>query len=223
VRILLVEDNRSLAGWTAKALRQSGLVVDCIEDGAAADHVLSTQSYDLVLLDLTLPRLDGLAVLKNLRARGSNVPVLVLTAKAGIEDRVHGLDAGADDYLAKPYALSELEARIRALERRAHGTTRNETSLGGLSYESTGRTFRLCGNTLELTPRERAVLELLITRAGDPVSKQLLSQQIVGLDNSVSIEAIEVHIHRLRKKIEGSGTEIRTLRGLGYVLEAHPA
>jgi two-component system, OmpR family, response regulator TctD len=220
VRVLLVEDNRSLAEWTAKALRHGGMIVDCMHDGMAADQVLSTETYDVVLLDLTLPRMDGLVVLRNLRARGSRVPVLVLTVKSHIEDRVHGLDAGADDYLAKPYALSELEARIRALVRRAQGVARNEVRTGALSYELAGRTFRIAGEPLELTPRERAVLEMLVTRTGTPISKKALSDHIVGLDNSVSIEAIEVYIHRLRKKLEPSGVQIRTLRGLGYILEA---
>ena len=223
MRVLLVEDNKSLANWTAKALRHSGLVVDCMADGLDADHVLATQEYDVVLLDLSLPRMDGLTVLRNLRARGSRVPVLVLTVKSHIEDRVHGLDAGADDYLAKPYALSELEARIRALARRSQGAARNETVVGALSYESSDRMFRLAGQSLELTPRERAVMEMLVARAGSPVNKQVLSARIVGLDDAVSIEAIEVYIHRLRKKLEGSGIEIRTLRGLGYMLEAHDA
>jgi two-component system response regulator TctD len=223
MRVLLVEDNKSLANWTAKALRHSGMVVDCMDDGMDADHVLATQSYDIVLLDLSLPRMDGLTVLRNLRERGSRVAVLVLTVKSHIEDRVHGLDAGADDYLAKPYALSELEARIRALTRRSQGSVRNETVLGRLSYESSGRVFRVAGDPLELTPRERAVMEMLVARAGSPVSKQVLSDRIVGLDSSVSIEAIEVYIHRLRKKLEGSGVEIRTLRGLGYMLEARDA
>lgn len=223
MRILLVEDNRSLANWTAKALRQSGMVVDCMHDGVRADHVLLTQAYDIVLLDLTLPRMDGIDVLRKLRSRGSRVPVLILTVKSRIEDRVRGLDAGADDYLAKPFDLSELEARIRALVRRSQGAVRNETVVGLLSYESNGRQFRIAGSPLELTPRERAVLELLITHASTPVSKQVLSDRMVELDNMVSIEAIEVYIHRLRKKLEGSGVEIRTLRGLGYLLEAHDA
>jgi two-component system response regulator TctD len=223
VRVLLVEDNRSLADWTAKALRHSGMIVDCMDDGLDADQVLSTEAYDIVLLDLTLPRMDGITVLRNLRARGSHVPVLLLTAKSHLEDRVHGLDAGADDYLAKPFALSELEARMRALARRAQGNVLNETAIGALTYESSGRSFRLAGRALDLTPRERAVLELLVTHGGTPVSKQLLSDRIVGLDSSVSIEAIEVYIHRLRRKLEGSGVEIRTLRGLGYMLEARDA
>src|SRR5258706_6877500 len=223
MRVLLVEDNKSLANWTAKALRHSGMVVDCMGDGKDADHVLATQSYDVVLLDLSLPRMDGLTVLRNLRARGSRVAVLVLTVKSHIEDRVHGLDAGADDYLAKPYALSELEARIRALARRSQGAVSNETVLGSLTYESSARVFRLAGTPLDLTPRERAVMEMLIARAGSPVSKQVLSDRIVGLDTSVSIEAIEVYIHRLRKKLPDSGVEIRPLPGLGYMLEARNA
>ena len=221
MRILLVEDNRSLANWTAKALRQAGMVVDCVNDGMAADQLLSApDSYDVVLLDLSLPRMDGLEVLRRVRARGSHLPVLVLTVKSHIEDRVHGLDAGADDYLPKPYALAELEARIRALGRRSQGAVRNEATVGSLGFESVGRQFRVSGTVLDLTPRERAVLELLITRAGTPVSKQVLSDRIVDLDGAVSIEAIEVYIHRLRRKIEGSGAGIRTLRGLGYMLEA---
>ena len=223
MRVLLVEDNRSLANWTAKALRHSGMVVDCMADGIEADHVLATQAYDIVLLDLSLPRMDGLTVLRNLRSRGSRVAVLVLTVKSHIEDRVEGLDAGADDYLAKPYAISELEARIRALTRRSRGSARNEITLGSLTYEPSGRVFRVEGNPLDLTPRERAVMEMLIARVGSPVSKQVLSDRIVGLDSSVSIEAIEVYIHRLRKKLEGSGVEIRTLRGLGYMLEKRDA
>jgi two-component system response regulator TctD len=223
MRVLLVEDNSSLAVWTAKALRHSGLVVDCTNDGADADHILAIQEYDVVLLDLSLPRMDGLTVLRNLRARGSRVPVLVLTVKSHIEDRVTGLDAGADDYLAKPYAFSELEARIRALARRSHGTASNEVVVGALSYEASGRVFRVHATALEFTPRERAVMELLVARTGTPVSKQVLSDRIVGLDSSVSIEAIEVYIHRLRKKLEGSGVRIRTLRGLGYLLEEESA
>ena len=196
------------------------MVVDCIDDGMAADQLLSSSdSYDVVLLDLTLPRMDGLDVLRKLRKRGSKVPVLILTVKSHIEDRVLGLDAGADDYLPKPYALSELEARIRALGRRAQGAVRNQLALAQLEYDSATRQFRSAGASLELTPRERAVLELLMSRADKPVSKQVLSARIVDLDNAVSIEAIEVYIHRLRRKIEGSGAAIRTLRGLGYMLE----
>ena len=223
MRVLLVEDNRSLSKWIAKALRDAGMVVDCMHDGVEADHVLLTQIYDVVLLDLSLPRMDGLMVLRNLRARELRVPVLVLTVRSSIEERVIGLDAGADDYLAKPFDLTELEARIRALVRRARGSIGNELALGSLHYDSAGRLFRLAGNTLALTPREHELLELLITRVNSPVSKQVLSDRIVGFDASVSIEAIEIYIHRVRKKLEGSDVQIRTLRGLGYMLEARIA
>jgi two-component system, OmpR family, response regulator TctD len=223
MRVLLVEDNRSLSKWIVKALLTSGMVVDCMHDGVQADHVLLTQIYDVVLLDLSLPRMDGITVLKNLRARQSQTPVLVLTARSSIEERVAGLDAGADDYLAKPFDLTELEARIRALVRRARGTVRNEFVLGSLHYESDSGLFRLDGDPMSLTPREHEILELLITRVNCPVSKQTLSDRIVGLDTSVSIEAIEIHVHRVRKKLEGSNVQIRTLRGLGYMLEARVA
>ena len=223
MRVLLVEDNHSLSKWIAKALLNSGMVVDCMYDGVQADHVLLTQSYDVVLLDLSLPRMDGMMVLKNLRARQSRVPVLLLTSRSSVEDRVIGLDAGADDYLAKPFDLAELEARIRALVRRARGSGGNEFALGSLLYEAAGRLFRLDGNPLALTPREHDLLELLISRVNCPVSKQVLSDRIVGLDTSVSIEAIEIYIHRVRKKLEGSDVQIKTLRGLGYMLEARIA
>lgn len=223
MRVLLVEDNRSLSKWIAKALRHAGMVVDCMHDGVQADHVLLTQTYDVVLLDLSLPRMDGIMVLRNLRARDSRMPVLVLTVRSSIEERVIGLDAGADDYLAKPFDLTELEARIRALVRRSRGSIGHELVLGSLQYDLAGRMFRLGGNTLALTPREHELLELLISRVNSPVSKQVLSDRIVGLDASVSIEAIEIYIHRVRKKLEGSDVHIRTLRGLGYMLEARSA
>jgi two-component system, OmpR family, response regulator TctD len=223
MRVLLVEDNPQLSTWTAKALRDAGMVVDCLNDGLDADHVLASEQYDTVLLDLSLPRLDGLSVLRRLRARGSRMPVIVLTVRSQLEDRVHGLDSGADDYLAKPYAMSELEARIRALARRTQGNAVNPTQIGLLGFEPTSRQFRLGDKALELSPRERSVLELLVARVGQPVSKQLLSDRMVGLDDFVSVEAIEVYVHRLRKKLEGSGVEIRTLRGLGYLLEADHA
>ncbi len=223
MRVLLIEDNRSLSKWITKALLNSGMVVDCMYDGVQANHVLLTQIYDVVLLDLSLPRMDGIMVLKSLRARHSQMPVLVLTARSSIEERVTGLDAGADDYMAKPFDLTELEARIRALVRRARGNVRNEFVLGSLLYESEGRLFRLGGHPMALTPREHELLELLITRVNCPVSKQVLSDRIVGLDVSVSVEAIEIYVHRIRKKLEGSDVQIRTLRGLGYMLEARVA
>jgi two-component system response regulator TctD len=219
LRILLAEDNATLAAWLEKALRHGGYAVDCMRDGVETDHVLLTQEYDLVILDLGLPRMDGLDILKRLRRRGSSVPVLILTARGGIEQRVEGLNLGADDYLPKPFRLAELEARMNAVIRRAKGTASPLVTLGNLEYDSVGRMFRLRGEALALRPREHAVLEALIARAGKAVSKQSLHDHVFKLDDSAGREAVEVYVHRLRKRLQGSGVAIVTLRGLGYVLE----
>jgi len=223
VRILLAEDNRTLADWLEKALRHGGFAVDCMGDGVDADHVLLTQRYDLVILDLGLPRMDGLEVLKRLRRRGSSAPVLILTARGEIEARVEGLNLGADDYLTKPFSLSELEARINALIRRAQGSASPLQTLGNLEYDSVARMFRLRGEVFALRPKEHAVLEVLIARAGKAVAKAFLHDCIFTLGETAGAEAVEVYIHRLRKRLQGSGVGIVTLRGLGYVLERDPA
>ncbi len=220
MRVLLAEDNRTLAGWLARALTREGFAVDCMHDGADTDHVLLTQKYDVVVLDLGLPRVDGLEVLRRLRRRGSNVPVLVLTARGALDDRVGGLNAGADDYLPKPFKLAELEARINALIRRSHGSGVPSLKVGALEYDTVGRTFRLGGEILALRPKEHAVLEALIARAGKAVSKASLHEHVFSLDAGTSLEAVEIYIHRLRRKLEGSVVVIVTLRGLGYVLES---
>ncbi len=223
MRILLAEDNKTLAAWLEKALRHGGFAVDCMGDGVEADHVLLTQEYDLVILDLGLPRMDGLDILKRLRRRGSNVPVLILTARGEIEHRVEGLNLGADDYLPKPFRLSELEARINALIRRAKGSASPLLALGALEYDGVGRMFRLRGEPLALRPREHAVLEILLARAGKAVSKSSMHDHVFTLDDAAGPEAVEVYIHRLRKRLHGSGIAIVTLRGLGYVLEREAA
>jgi two-component system response regulator TctD len=220
MRILLVEDNLPLAESLAKALAQAGFAVDVMHNGADADHVLHTQDYALVILDLGLPKLDGWEVLKRLRGRQNATPVLILTAHGSVEDRVKGLDLGADDYLAKPFDLNELEARVRALIRRSHGRERAVLECGPLSYDSVGRLFMLAGENLSLTPREHAVLEVLMLLSGKAIDKEALSEKIFGLDESSSPDAIEIYVHRLRKKLAGSGVSIITLRGLGYLLEA---
>jgi len=219
LRILLAEDNTTLAAWLEKALRHGGFAVDCMGDGVDADHVLLTQEYDLVILDLGLPRMDGLDILKRLRRRGSAVPVLILTARGELEDRVKGLNLGADDYLSKPFGLSELEARVNAVIRRAKGAASPVVTLGDLEYSSVGRLFRLRGELLVLRPREHALLEILLARAGKAVSKTSLHECIFNLDDPAGTEAVEVYVHRLRKRLQGSGVVIITLRGLGYVLE----
>ncbi|OWY37754.1 DNA-binding response regulator [Xenophilus sp. AP218F] len=218
MRLLLVEDNRSLAESLHKALEQAGFAVDVMYDGQAADHVLHTQDYALVILDLALPRLDGWEVLKRLRARRKSMPVLILTAHGSVEDRVRGLDMGADDYLSKPFDLGELEARVRALIRRSHGHDHNRLSCGALCYDGSCRMFTLAGEALKLTPREHAVLELLMLQGGRAISKDVLSEKIFGLEESGSAEAMEIYVYRLRKKLADSGVGIVTLRGLGYLL-----
>ncbi|WP_137936288.1 response regulator [Chitinivorax sp. B] len=219
MRILLVEDHLPLAESLYKALTQAGFAVDCMHNGEDADHVLRTQDYALVILDLALPRLDGWEVLKRLRGRRNRVPVLILTAHGSVEDRVRGLDLGADDYLAKPFDLVELEARVRALIRRSHGMDSAQIGCGPLAYDSVSRVFSLGNQPLNLTPREHAVLEILILKGGKPVGKDALSEKIFGLDELSSADAIEIYVHRLRKKLDGSGVAIVTLRGLGYLLE----
>jgi two-component system response regulator TctD len=220
MRILLVEDDVELARWLAKALRDDRFTVDCATDGLTAEALLKVEDYALVILDLTLPRLDGLQVLKRFRSRGSRTPVLILTARAEISERVEGLNLGADDYLLKPFALAEMEARIKALLRRSQGRAESRITCGRLVFDTINGVFLSAGAPLMLTPREHAVLESLITRAGKVVRKEKLFEQVFSLDDHSSPDAIEVYVHRVRRKLEGSGVVITTFRGLGYLLEA---
>jgi len=219
MRLLLVEDSEKLSTWLKKALQQGGYAVDTSMDGQEADYLLATQSYDAVVLDLSLPGMDGMEVLARLRERHSKTPVLVLTARGELEDRVKGLNLGADDYLAKPFDLVELEARLHALIRRAHGAGTPLISVGPLAYESSGRLFTLQGQKLLLRPKEHAVLEVLLMRAGKAVSKAQLHEHVFSIDDETSPEVVEIYIHRLRRQLLNSGVAIVTLRGLGYVLE----
>lgn len=217
MRLLLVEDDAELAEWLARALRQSGYVVEHLARGDQAVHMLHTQSYDLVILDLSLPGVDGLEVLRRFRQRGGSAPVLVLTARATTDERVQGLNLGADDYLAKPFELAELEARIKALLRR-HGGHAPVIRVGRLCFDTNTRLPSVDGAPLALTPRELAVLEALLTRLGKPVPRERLFEAVFGFDEEAREEAIEIYVSRLRKKLEGSGIAITTLRGLGYLL-----
>jgi two-component system response regulator TctD len=219
MRLLLVEDHAELSIWVAKTLRQSGFVVDVVERGEHALTALLTQPYDLVILDLSLPGMDGLDVLRHLRAqeKTARVPVLILTARATLDDKVKGLNLGADDYLAKPFEVAELEARIKSLLRRS-GNVMPTVRVGQLEFDTTNRIASVGGRPLSLTPRELSVLEVLVTRLGKPVPRNVLFEKIFSFDDEARIEAIEIYVHRLRKKLEGSGAFVSTLRGLGYVL-----
>jgi DNA-binding response OmpR family regulator len=218
MRILIAEDDAIIADGLSRSLRQGGYAVDWAPNGLEADGALATVTYDLLILDLGLPKLPGLEVLKRLRARGSQVPVLILTALDGTGDRVKGLDLGADDYMVKPFELAELEARVRALTRRSAGTTPT-IQCGQLSYDQVGRVAQIQGQTLDLSAREIGLLEVLLTRMGRLVSKDQLVDHLCGWGEEVSHNAIEVYVHRLRKKLEAGGVKIATVRGLGYCLE----
>ncbi|MTJ84218.1 MAG: response regulator [Telmatospirillum sp.] len=220
MRILLVEDNVELANWIAKLLRTDKFAVDCVHDGEDADHVLRINEYSLVILDLSLPGMDGLEVLRRLRQRNSDVPVIILTANSSLRGRITGLDEGADDYLAKPFEITELEARIRVQLRRAANRAAPILQFGDLSLDARTREFTLAGHPLPLPPREHAVLEFLIHKPGKTVSKSQISGSVFDFDDEADESAIEVYVHRLRKKLEGSRVQIRTLRGLGYALHA---
>jgi len=221
MRILLTEDDPALADLLLRAGRQEGYSVDWVGDGVAADMALVSETYDALVLDLGLPRMDGLEVLKRLRKRGSHLPVMILTAREAIADRVTGLDSGADDYLPKPFAVAELQARLRALVRRHHGgAAAARMELGKLRFDTATRQVFLGDEEIELSSREREVLSSLLHKAGKVISKHALISAISSWDATVGSNAIEVYVHRLRKKLEPAGITIRTVRGLGYLIES---
>ena len=219
MRILVAEDDPSLAEGLMSSLRQAGYAVDCARNGDEADAALEANEFDLLILDIGLPKKSGLEVLKRLRSRSSKVPVLILTARDSLADRVTGLDAGADDYLAKPFELAELGARVRALARRGLAGGVALVSNGALTYDQIGRVARLNGKPIELSAREVNLLEIFLQRAGRLVSKDQLVNHLCEWGEEVSGNAIEVYVHRLRKKLEPGGVRIVTVRGLGYSLE----
>ncbi len=219
MRILLAEDEPALANWLVQALRQSDFQVDWVNDGRLVAPSLKASRYDALILDLGLPGRDGHDVLDGLRDAGHGLPVLILTARDSLMERVHTLKAGADDFLAKPFELAELEARLLALVRRARGGEHPRFACGPLMYDPVGQQLLLRHQPLKLTPREHATLRALVQHSGEPLSKRDLIERVFADEVDVLPEAVEVLVHRLRKRLEGSGVRISTLRGLGYVLE----
>lgn len=218
MKLLLVEDNRDLSSWLTKLLIQSGYAVEQAFSGEEAAQFLLTQCYDAILLDLMLPGIKGQTLLKQLRGQNNDVPVLIISAQNKLQDVIEHLNLGADDYLAKPFDIKELEARLRSLLRRASGKTNPVLSCGSLHYDTNSKQFSCAGANLALTPREHAVLEALIRFPGKTVAKKDLADSLFTLEDTVSVKALEIYIVRLRKKIENSGAKIITLRGLGYML-----
>jgi two-component system OmpR family response regulator len=219
MRILIVEDDPTLADGLARSLGQSGYAIDRASNGEQANTMLQNAAYDLAILDLGLPKMDGTEVLKRLRQRGGRTPVLILTARDAIEDRVQGLDLGADDYLTKPFNLVELEARVRALIRRGQLGSNAALHCGNLEFDPSGRRATNGNTPIELSSRELGVLEVLMLRQNKVVNKEQIMEALCNWDEDLGDNAIEVYIHRLRKKLESSGARIRTIRGLGYLLE----
>lgn len=220
MRILIIEDDEVLADGLQSSMRQAGYAVDWVHNGKDAVQLLQQQdTYDLAVLDLGLPKLDGFSVLKQLRAGHKSVPVLILTARDTLEDRVKGLDLGADDYMTKPFNLPELEARVRALLRRGQSGYNPALVFGDLTFDTIGRRVTLHGEPLSLSSRELGVLEILLSRAGRVVSKDQLLEHLYSFSEEASSNAIEVYIHRVRKKIEAAGITIRAIRGLGYLMD----
>lgn len=217
MRILLVEDDPLLGDGLAAGLRQAGFAVDWLKDGDSALAALQSERFDLLVLDLGLPKRDGMAVLRRLRFEGSAMPVLILTARDATSDKIAGLDGGADDYLVKPVDLDELAARIRALLRRAAGRAEPELRHGGIALDPAGHRVEVDGRPVELSAREFAVLHALLVNAGRVMTRSQLEQSIYGWSEEPDSNALEVHIHHLRRKF-GTDLVIKTLRGVGYTI-----
>ncbi|MBL4831468.1 MAG: response regulator transcription factor [Aliivibrio sp.] len=218
MRILIVEDNELLANGMMMTLCEQGYAVDVIHDGLQATYALKQQEYDLILLDLGLPKQDGLSVLRTLRAKKLNTPVIIISARDKLDQRITGLDQGADDYLCKPFELDEIVARVRALLRRSNRLTQNQISYGDIQIDLSDRSVNVNGEQIILHRRELSVLEYLILNTGKVVSKSQIADRIASLDEELTSTAIETYISRLRKRF-GSSLSLSTIRGLGYLLE----
>jgi DNA-binding response OmpR family regulator len=220
MRILLVEDDPALSLGVARALEREGWRVDVLADGQQASAEGVTQGFDLAVLDLGLPKRDGMEVLRTWRSRGAKLPVLLLTARDELGDRVQGLNAGADDYLVKPFDTAELIARLRALKRRAEGRTTETIVLGDLVLDTAHRELTYRGERVRLSPREMALTELLMHKAGRVVPKETIVSTLSSWEADFSENSVEVYVHRLRKRFADLGVVIKTVRGFGYVMEA---
>ncbi|WP_063569784.1 response regulator [Achromobacter ruhlandii] len=220
MRILLIEDEAELARWLSRSLaRHAGFVVEWADDGLIAERRLAVEEFDAVILDLGLPGMDGHTLLAKIRARDDRTPVLVLTARDSLAEKIGTLHEGADDFLPKPFVVEELEARLIALVRRSRGREHPRLALGNLVFKTSAQKFSVSGQTLQLSPREHAVLRVLIQKSGEPINKQQILDRIVTDDADINLEAIEVLVHRLRKKLTDTGVQITTMRGMGYCLE----
>jgi two-component system OmpR family response regulator len=219
MRILLVEDDRPLAEALNALLVASGYAVDTVHDGASAEVLAASERFDLVILDLNLPEMDGLSVLRAMRGRSDPAAVLILTARGAPEDRVRGLDLGADDYMAKPFDVAEFEARVRSLLRRQAGLRAATLTVGEVTLDLVSRQFATAAGVIDLPARERALLELLFTRAGKVVPKEAIVQSLTSLDDMLSDNAIEQYISRLRRRMAPHGVTLRTARGIGYYID----
>jgi two-component system response regulator TctD len=220
MKILLIDDHAELVLSLWQSLHALGIDVETSHDGKVAEEMLRDHAFDVVVLDLALPGISGLDLLHIMRDRGDTVPVLMMTASGDICDRVQGLNGGADDYLPKPFELAELEARLRALHRRHLGLLQASMRIGRLDFDSISRRFAIDARPLALPPREHHLLETLVERPGRPVSKATLAERMGSGDSVLSHDALEVYVHRLRRRLSGSGAVIHTLRGLGYMLDA---
>ncbi|WP_459618174.1 response regulator transcription factor [Bordetella sp. 2513F-2] len=223
MRVLVIEDDTTLGHALQEFLSDQGYAVDWLTEGDKVRGAVAGQAYDLVLLDLNLPGRGGLDVLRDLRQDGNQVPVLILTARDGLDDRVAGLDAGADDYVTKPFDLPELAARVRALGRRRTGQVQPTIEAGPLVFDTVGREVRVHGQRLALSVRELSVLEMLMARAGRVVTKRQIVNSLSAWDADFSENAVEVYVYRLRKRLEGTGASIQTVRGFGYLLDVEGA
>jgi len=219
VRILVAEDDTAIAAGLAQSLTDSGYVVDLVPDGFAADQALRNDDYDVLVLDLGLPHLDGMDVVRRARSRGNEVAVLVVTARDTISDRVKVLDLGADDFLAKPFVLAEFSARIRALLRRRANKGVPAISIGRIRFDIAGRRTWIGDAPLDLTARESTLLEALVTRIDRLVSRSQLTEALCNWEQELTDNGLDIAVHRLRRKLDGTGVRIRTIRGLGYILE----